>query len=55
MAIGSMQTRARMVLSLCVSVGPRIAGSFVATETMSEEVEAAGMAWTATSGWYEML
>lgn len=53
MAIGPMQTRARMVLSLCVSKGPWKAGSFVATENISEEVGAAGMAWTITSGWHE--
>lgn len=49
MAIGPMQTWARMVLSLCASKGPQKAGSFVAPENISEEVGAAGTAWTITS------
>lgn len=40
----------RMVPSLCVSKGAWLAGSFVGTENMSEEVGAAGLAWTLING-----
>lgn len=35
-----------MVLSLCVSEGPRMAGSLVATKNMSKKAGAAGMVWS---------